>query len=224
MGILSAAVARLEAHQLPARLEGPTRQLFDRLGPRLPFAQRVAFANLWLTRRWVMRSLEATASTNAMVRTTTAATMFHAGTKDNVLPSDARAVVNFRILPGDSVTAVLEHVARVIDDDRVKIEPAGRFSAEPSAVSRTDSESFQTLVRTILSIAPDAIVVPYLVVVVTDARYYSGLSRNVFRFLPLRLTPRDLDRMHGIDERIGIREYEDAIRIYRQLVIAMAGR
>lgn len=224
VGILSAAVARLEAHQLPARLEGPTRQLFDRLGPRLPFAQRVAFANLWLTRRWVMRSLEATASTNAMVRTTTAATMFHAGTKDNVLPSDARAVVNFRILPGDSVTAVLEHVARVIDDDRVKIEPAGRFSAEPSAVSRTDSESFQTLVRTILSIAPDAIVAPYLVVVVTDARYYSGLSRNVFRFLPLRLTPRDLDRMHGIDERIGIREYEDAIRIYRQLVIAMAGR
>jgi acetylornithine deacetylase/succinyl-diaminopimelate desuccinylase-like protein len=54
--------------------------------------------------------------------------------------------------------------------------------------------------------------------VVTDARYYSGLTRNVFRFLPLRLTSRDLERMHGIDERIGIREYEAAIRIYHQLV------
>ena len=99
----------------------------------------------------------------------------------------------------------------------------GRFSAEPSAVSSTDSESFQTLERTIRSVAPDAIVAPYLVVVSTDARYYGGLSRNVYRFLPLRLTPRDLERMHGIDERIGIREYEAAIRLYRQLIFVAAG-
>jgi acetylornithine deacetylase/succinyl-diaminopimelate desuccinylase-like protein len=46
----------------------------------------------------------------------------------------------------------------------------------------------------------------------------------VFRFLPLRVTPRDLERMHGIDERIGIREYETAIRNYRQLVVDAAGR
>jgi carboxypeptidase PM20D1 len=62
-----------------------------------------------------------------------------------------------------------------------------------------------------------------LVVVVTDARYYTDVSRNVCRFLPLHLKPRDLERMHGIDERIGIREYEDAIRTYRQLVIEAAG-
>ena len=99
----------------------------------------------------------------------------------------------------------------------------GRFSAEPSAVSSTDSASFRMLERTIRSIAPDVIVAPYLVVVATDARYYSGLSRNVFRFLPLRLTSRDLERMHGIDERIGIRQYEAAIRTYRQLVLGAAG-
>jgi hypothetical protein len=58
---------------------------------------------------------------------------------------------------------------------------------------------------------------------VTDARYYSDLSRNAFRFLPLRLTPRDLDRVHGIDERIGVNEYETAIRMYRQLLIEATG-
>jgi carboxypeptidase PM20D1 len=105
----------------------------------------------------------------------------------------------------------------------VEVKTMGRFSAEPSAVSSTDSESFRTLERTIRSAVPDAIVAPYLVVVVTDARYYSGLSRNVFRFLPLRLTSRDLERMHGIDERIGIREYEAAIRLYRQLILEAAG-
>ena len=223
VGILSAAVARLEENPMAARLEGPTRQLFDRIGPRFPAIQRAMFANLWLTAPLVLGTLEESPTTNAMVRTTTAPTIFQAGTKDNVLPSHARAVINFRILPGDTVATVVEHVRRTIDNSRVEIKTVGHFSAEPSAVSSTDSESFRTLERTIRSVVPDAIVAPYLVVVVTDARYYSGLSRNVFRFLPLRLTQRDLERMHGIDERIGIREYQAAIRTYRQLVIEAAG-
>ena len=205
------------------RLEGPTRQLFDRIGPHFPPVQRAVFANLWLTRALVLRTLEENPATNAMVRTTMAATIFQAGTKDNVLPSYARAVINFRILPGDRVAIVVEHVRRVINDDRVEIKTVGRFSAEPSAVSSTGSDSFRTLERTIRSVAPEAVVAPYLVVVVTDARYYSALSRNVFRFLPLRLTSRDLERMHGIDERIGIREYEAAVRTYRQLIVEAAG-
>jgi carboxypeptidase PM20D1 len=223
VGILSRAVARLEENPMGARLESPTRQLFERIGPRFPSLQRAVFANLWLTAPLVLRRLEESPTTNAMVRTTTAPTIFQAGTKDNVLPSYARTVINFRILPGDTVATVVEHVRRVVDDSRVEVGIAGRFSAEPSAVSTTDSESFRTLERTIRSVVPDAIVAPYLVVVVTDARYYGALSRNVFRFLPLRLTSRDLERMHGIDERIGIGEYEDAIRIYRQLVVEVAG-
>ena len=50
------------------------------------------------------------------------------------------------------------------------------------------------------------------------------MSRNVFRFLPIRLTASDLARMHGRDERIGVSEYEAAIRTYRQLVIDFAVR
>ncbi|HET9361508.1 MAG TPA: M20 family peptidase [Vicinamibacterales bacterium] len=223
VGILSAAIARLEANPMPVRLEGPTRQLFDRIRPRLPLLQRTMLANLWLTRPLLLRRLEKNSGTNAMVRTTAAPTIFQAGTKDNVLPADAMAVVNFRILPGDTVATVVEHVTRVVGDDRVSVKTAGRFAAEPSEVSSIDSEAFRTLERTIRSVAADVIVAPYLVVVVTDARYYGGLSRNVFRFLPLRLTSRELERMHGIDERIGIREYEAAIRTYRQLLIDAAG-
>jgi carboxypeptidase PM20D1 len=219
IGIVSAAVARLEATRLQSRLDGPTRELFERVGPRLPFAQRVLFANLWLTRPLIMRRLESAPATNAMVRTTTAPTVFQAGTKDNMLPSYARAVVNFRIMPGDTIATVVKHVRRVVDDQRVEIRTVGRFSAEPSAVSSSDSASFRTLERTIRSIVPDAIVAPYLVIVTTDARHYIDVSRNVFRFLPLRLTAQDIERMHGIDERIGVDEYHRAVRMYRQLVV-----
>jgi carboxypeptidase PM20D1 len=208
---------------MPARLEGPTRQLFERIGPRFPFARRVVFANLWLTRPLVTRKLDDSSTTNAMVRTTTAVTIFQAGTKDNVLASSARAVVNFRILPGDSVVGVVEHVRRVVDDPRVDVKRVGGFSAEPSGISSTDSESFRMLERTIRSVAPEAMVAPYLVVVVTDARHYRELSSNVFRFMPIQLTPRDLERMHGTNERIAVRGYERAIRLYRQLILNATG-
>ena len=222
VGVLSAAVARLEKRQMPARLEEPTLKLLERIRPRFPSVRRAALGNLWLTRPLVLRGLQESPATNAMVRTTTAPTMFQAGTKDNVLPSVARAVVNFRILPGDSVAAVIEHVRRAVDDTRVDIKIAGRFSAEPSPVSSTESDSFRRLERTIRGTVPDAIVAPYLVVVATDARYYGGLSPNVFRFLPLRLTARDIERMHGSNERIDVRQYEGAIRTYRQLILEAA--
>jgi carboxypeptidase PM20D1 len=71
-------------------------------------------------------------------------------------------------------------------------------------------------------VAPDALVAPYLVVVVTDSRYFAESSRNVFRCLPVRLTSSDLKRMRGIDERIAVTHSEEAIRIYRQLIVNAA--
>jgi carboxypeptidase PM20D1 len=222
IGILSAAIARLEERQLPARIEGASRELFDHIGPAFPLARRALFANLWLTRGLVTKTLERSPTTNAMVRTTMAATIFQAGSKDNILPSHARAVLNFRVLPGDSLQAVLEHVRRVIADERIEVRAVGRFSAEPSDVSSSTSGSFRSLARTIQGVVPGAIVAPYLVVVVTDSRYFAPLSRNVFRFLPVRLASRDLERMHGVDERLAIRDYETAIRLYRQLILNAA--
>jgi carboxypeptidase PM20D1 len=219
VGIIGAAVAKLEEHPMPARLDGPTRQLVDRIGPRFPIPGRLVFANLWLTQPLVIARMEERPATNAMVRTTTAPTISEAGTRDNVLPGYARAVINARILPGDSVSAVVEHVRRVIDDERVDVALAGRFTAEPSAVSSTATAAFRTVERSIRSAAPDVIVAPYLVAVATDARHYGRLSDNVFRFLPIRLTPSDLERIHGVDERIGIREYESAVRTYRRMII-----
>jgi carboxypeptidase PM20D1 len=222
IGVLSAAIARLENEPLRAHLEGATEQLFEGIGPRLPIARRAMFANLWLTRPLVTRALEASPTTNAMLRTTTAATVFHAGTKDNLLPSQARAVINFRILQGDSVAGVVQHVRRVIDDDRIEVKNVGRFSAEPSPPASTQAESYQTLERTIRSIEPDVTVAPYLVVVVTDSRYFVPRSANVLRFLPLRLGSHDLARMHGTNERISIHAHEQAVRFYRQLLLNAA--
>ena len=221
IGILSRAIVRVEQNQMPARLEGATREMFNRIAPEFPFMKRVAFAHLWLTRPLVIRKLESIPTTNAMIRTTTAVTVFQAGIKENALPTHARAVINFRILPGDSVSGVLKHVQAVVDDPRVESKLGSGFWAEASAMSSTDAPTFKTLERTIQSLAPNVIVAPYLVVVVTDSRHYADLSRNVFRFLPVRLQDVDVPRLHGLNERIAIRDYEWAIKFYRQLILNM---
>lgn len=223
IGRLSAAIQRLESSPMPARLDGAALQLFDRVGPEMPFAQRAVFANLWLTRPLVIRTLSAAPSSDAMVRTTTAPTIFQAGTKENVLPSRARAVVNFRILPGDSVQGVVAHVRRVVNDTAVHVRAMEGFSSEPSPVSRTDGQAYGVLERSIRQTAPDAVVAPYLVLGGTDARHYHGMSDAVYRFLPVRMTPDDLGRIHGTDERISVRDYQSAIRFYRQLLLNTSG-
>ena len=114
-------------------------------------------SNLWLFGPLVTRALERTPVTNAWVRTTTAPTMFQSGVKENVLPSRARAVVNFRILQGDSVAAVLAHVRRVVADERVTVTRLEGTVSEPSPESSTTSAGYRLIERTARDLFPDAV-------------------------------------------------------------------
>ena len=95
---------------MPRAIRGPTADMFDYIGPEMPFGARLVMANRWLLGGILAAQFGATPYGNAMLRTTTAPTVLQAGVKENVLPSSARGLVNFRILPGDSVGRVLEHV------------------------------------------------------------------------------------------------------------------
>jgi carboxypeptidase PM20D1 len=214
-GVVARAAARLEAQRPAPRLEGATEALFAHVAPQMPLGLRLLFANTWLLRPLLLRQLASQPTTDATVRTTTALTVLEAGQKDNVLPSRARAVVNFRILPGDSVEGVLAHVRETVDDPAVQVRAVG-FSSEPSPVSATDTPAWGGLSRAVRQVFPDAVVAPYLVVGATDARHFAGLSDAVYRFAPLRLAREDLARMHGTDERVSVAGHADAVRFYAQ--------
>jgi len=218
VGILSSAIHRLEQNPFPARLEGPGREMFDYLAPEMPFGMKVVLANLWLFGGLVESQLAASPATNAAIRTTTAATMFEGSVKENVLPTYARAVVNFRILFGESIASVMERVRRTIDDPRVQMRTLVREISEPSPISGTDAPSFEVLQRTIHQVFPEVLVAPGLMLAATDSRHYAGLSGNVYRFSPMWAGPEDLDRIHGTNERISVENYEQIVRFYVQLI------
>ncbi|HXY31093.1 MAG TPA: M20 family peptidase [Gemmatimonadaceae bacterium] len=219
VGVLSSAIVRVEANQMPARIAGATAVMFDRVAREMSFGSRFVFANRWLFEPLIVRQLSASPSTNATIRTTTAATMFEGSVKDNVLPQRARAVVNFRILPGDSVAGVLAHVRDVVRDPRVTVALHSTSNEEPSPTSPTEGEPYQLLETAIAQRFPGTIIAPVLVTGATDARYYAALTPNVYRFLPLPLSPSDLSRIHGTNERVGVADYGRAVRFMTQLIL-----
>jgi carboxypeptidase PM20D1 len=218
VGILSRAVARLEATPFPARLDGAARDMFAYLGPEMSYGPRLVFANLWLVRPLVERQMLKDPLSAALLRTTTAATMLSAGVKANVLAPRATAVVNFRIKPGETMDTVKAFVRQVVNDERVKIEPVGD-AKDPSPVSDTASPAFRVMTKTIRQVlGSDVVVSPMLVVGGTDAKYYSQRSPNVFRFLPAVVTQEDFKRFHGTNERLSIDSLATSVRYFYQLV------
>ncbi len=217
VGILSAAIHRLEDNPYPLRMTEPTEQTLDYLAPEMPLAIRMVFANRWLFGDLIKNQFARVPLTNAGIRTTMAATLFAAGTKENVLPTSARAVVNYRILPGDNIDGVVEHVRQIIDDPQVQIKVLETHS-EPSSVSNVDSSSFELLQQTIHQIFPDVIVAPTLVIGASDARHYDALSPHVYRFAPYWQKPEDVARVHGTNERLSVENYELYVQFYSQLI------
>ena len=217
IGAVAAAVVRLEEHPFPARLEGGDDHLLDYLASEVPLAQRLVFSNRWLFAPIIKKIMAGTPASNATLRTTTAPTIFRAGAKDNVLPIDATATVNFRLLPGDSVVGVINEVRRIIDSDKISIKVLGTPSA-PSPVSDPEAPAFQTLHRTIRSVFPEAIVAPYVVTGATDARQYAALSPNVYRFSPTQINQEGIESIHGSNERLALKNYPLMVQFYAALI------
>jgi carboxypeptidase PM20D1 len=217
IGILSAAVARLENRPFKARLRGPMRDTLEHTAPELAAPMRFLFTNLWLFRPLIERQFLGQRTTAAMLRTTTAATIIEGGTKENILPDTARAVVNFRLLPDNSIEEVIEHVRKTIQDDRVEITVLGSANEAPPP-SATDSMGYNMLGKTILQAFGDVIVAPSMMLGGSDAHHYSTVSKDIYRFSPLWLSQEDIDRIHGTDERIGRDDYLRGVRFYAQLI------
>ncbi len=222
IGMMSAALARLEDHRLPMQIRGTVSEMFDTVAPEMSGFSRVVLSNLWLFKPLLLREFEKTGPTEATVRTTTALTIFNAGDKDNVLPGNAAATVNFRLMPGDTQASVIDHVRAAVGNERIAVEPFPG-NTDPPPVTGTAGPSFKMLNRTIREIFPDVIVAPGLMVAATDSRHFTGVTDTIFRFSPVRATSDDLKRFHGTNERLSIEGYADMIRFYRRLIENSAG-
>lgn len=223
IGILAAAVHRITQSPMPPRLTEPIRMMFRYLGPEMNLPMRVILANLWLTQPLVLQHLSKSRPTDAAIRTTTAFTIIEGGETENVLPPTARAVVNYRLLPGDSVAKMTERTRKLVNDDRISISTTRRPNDSPPP-SSAEGPAFSSIHKTIKQVFPDVLVGPAMMLGGSDSHHYSIIAENIYGFSPLRLAPEDLERIHGPNERIAVEDFRRMIAFYMFLLENAAGK
>lgn len=217
---LHRALAKLMDNPPPNRISTPMEGFMKTVGPEMPFVQKIAFANKALFKPLIFRVYQQSAAAAALVHTTQVPTMLQAGIKDNVVPTRAKAVVNYRLLPGDEPREMLERARSLIADSAVGVRIYDDFAIPASPVSPDTGKAFGTLAAAIKAVQDTAVIVsPYLVLGATDGRYFYNISKQVYRFSPFPLRSEDLARIHGLNERIKITDYARAITFYQTLIL-----
>jgi carboxypeptidase PM20D1 len=226
LGEVARLIAALEAHPLPARLEQAPQAMLRTVAGEMGFVVRMAVANLWLFKPVLLSILSKSPATNAMTRTTFAATMAHASDAPNVLPQHAEANLNVRILPGDTVQSVEAYIRSRAQKLGIPatIQASGP-GTDPSATSPVDTveksgtPSFYARLESLITrFYPQALISPYLVMGGTDSRKYYAVTENVYRFTPILISDEERQLMHGTNERISTENYARMIQFFQQFI------
>lgn len=212
LGTLAKVIMNMEDHQLRLQLTKPIENFLKKIGPEMKGINKFILANLWLFKPIFLRVFSKTKSGNALLRTTTAATMATASVAANVLPQEATATFNFRVAPGDKIEDIEKHIKQVNKDISIEVETL--IGDNPSKVSSIDSEGFKTIECITKEIFADVLVSPYIVLAGTDARKYEPICENLYRFAPYQITNEELDKIHSNNENISIDNISKCVQFY----------
>ncbi len=210
---MAKAIVKLKEQPFKAEITPIVGSFLSYIGPEMPFVSKMAMANQWLFKPLIISNYSKSGAGNATIRTTTATTIFNSGFKENIIPGEAKAIVNFRTQPGVLRSDVIAHIKKVIANDSIRITGIGN-GEEPKQIANVDDPTFKYIQKTISGFHKDIIVAPYLVLGATDARYFGNISSQIFRFIPFT----DPEGFHGVNERISVSEYKKGISFYYQLM------
>jgi carboxypeptidase PM20D1 len=218
LGLVADAVSRVQRHPLPARLIPTIREFFTSMGSHAHGPIRLVYRGVRLFWPLLRVVLTRRRETSALIRSTQALTMASGSDAPNVLPANAHATINVRILPGETTQSVLRHYERLLRRNRVTVSLLEGFANNPIPASSTDHPAYVAVRDAILETEPDCIVAPFLVVGSTDSKWYADLSETVLRFSPVKLSRSDLSRIHGTNERLGVDAYDKMIGFYERVI------
>jgi carboxypeptidase PM20D1 len=218
-GVVAKAVTATEARRFRAKITYTMAGLLKALSRYSPFAYRFLFRNLFLTAPLVKAAFSAAPSTNALLRTTSAATMLSGSQKENVLPQSARAVLNVRLLPGSTVAGVLRELDAIAASAGARAVLAHQGHAnDPLPESSVDHEGYKAIVAALSRAFPEAGAVPFMFTAGTDTKHYTGLTEGIYRLAPIFQNPEDIARVHAANERISIENVRRAVLFYVRLM------
>jgi carboxypeptidase PM20D1 len=220
---LSRALLRIEAYRFPVMANDLTRAYLGTIGRNAEGREGEAL------RRFAADPQDAEAAEMlrgspeyvGTTRTTCVATMLNAGHAENALPQRASAMVNCRIFPGVEVEAVRAALAEAIGDPAIRIETTGNPQASPVSEMRDDVTA--AITRSIHRRHPGVAITPYLESGGTDGLVYRAAGIPTFATSGIFMKPEDM-RFHGLDERIPVAAFHDAIEHIHDLAMELGER
>ncbi|HYE44335.1 MAG TPA: M20 family peptidase [Caulobacter sp.] len=222
VGTLAKAITAISEDQFPLELKGPGADMVRALAPEAGFVMRMALANEWLFGPMIKSQFAKTPASAALLHTTIAPTMLRGSPKENVLPQDATAWINYRIAPGQTRDDVMARARRAVKGLDVELAWEGAALSNPSPVSGTDTAGWR-VIAALASEGGRLAVAPGLVGAGTDSRYMTGVSDSIYRYQPL-MAPLDTFAMiHGTNERMTLENLSRMTTFYARLVATAAG-
>jgi acetylornithine deacetylase/succinyl-diaminopimelate desuccinylase-like protein len=218
---LARALARLADYKFPTQVSPEVQDLYARKADSLPEALREGARDLRaaLTRPAYRDAFLREPHQAALVRNTLAITMLRGSDKENVIPSEASAVLDMRLLPGQDARVVTEEVVKVIADAGIEVQPLLSWKAESSP---RDTALFKAIEAQAASRDPGAPVLANVIGGFTDCNAFRAHGITCYGFMPLRLMPTDFAGMHGNDERIRTETLGEAVVAWLQLLQAVS--
>jgi acetylornithine deacetylase/succinyl-diaminopimelate desuccinylase-like protein len=217
------ALDRLLAAERPPRVLPEVQEFFSRMTTVLPAEQAAGYHDLEVSLRdeAFRRRFYANRQYAAMVRTTFAVTMLRGSAKSNVIPPEATAQIDCRMLAGDDPNEIAEWVRRAVADPNVQVQIA-RDPKIPN-LSPPDTELYKAMADTLRRRAPGAVVAPMILVAFTDNWVFRRCGLHGYGFSPFILEEDELQRIHGNDERISLENVREGVHAYADLLINVAG-
>ncbi|MDR3216667.1 MAG: M20/M25/M40 family metallo-hydrolase [Clostridiaceae bacterium] len=211
LGLLAKAILSIEKHPMKTTFNQPTKELFRDFAPYMRFIFRFFMANRDILSPLLRAVFTLIPMTNSLVRTTFAPTMATGADRRNVLPAESTANINVRILTGDNSAGVLKHIQKTVGKN---ISAEITNVTEPCPVSPTDTPQYRALTKALKEVWSDLIAAPYMFIAASDARFYYGLTPNVYRFTPFKYALSDQARIHALNERCEVKALVPAVAFF----------
>ena len=219
---LSRAVLAITGKPFPMKFDGPGAAMIRAIAPEASLPMRVVVANTWLFGGLLKSQLAKSPASAATLHTTIAPTMLKGSPKENVLPQDATAWINYRIAPGQTADEVMAHARAATRGLNVELSWEGGGGNDPSPVSSTSSEGWK-LLAALGSEGGTIPVAPGLVTAGTDSRYMTGVARDVYRFAPMHASIEEFSMIHGTNEHMTVENLRRLTDFYTRLIASAAG-
>ena len=216
------ALSRLLAAERPLRVLPEIQEYFRQLARVLPDAEAAGYEDLAASLRDAAFRARFLANRQhaALVRTTFAVNMLKASEKINVIPPEAVADIDCRMLAGDDPAEILAWVRGVLADDRIEVTTV-REPKIPN-LSPPDTEMYKALADSLRGRMPGAVVAPAILTGFTDNWVFRGLGLQGYGWSPFVLDAEEYRRIHGNDERVSVENVRAGARAYTEMLLGIA--